>query len=184
MEYAKRCKNWTVQVYTDKKENQIFLIYKVVQYGAVATSYMRKGFLIYEEMRKYFTIYEAAVSHVWLCNCSIPKFLIYEDKFDFLFYQCTTVYLYVAISMTVSPSVISSCFFLGSTFFLNISSNVDTGRRAILWFKNSEEGRYFSLSFCLKLISCTNIPWLSDPDLLSRFGFFYQICIFKNLIFL
>ncbi len=29
--------------------------------GAVAKSYMRKGFLIYEEMRKYLTIYEEAV---------------------------------------------------------------------------------------------------------------------------
>jgi hypothetical protein len=37
--------------YTDKKENQIFLIYKEIQSGAVAKSYMRKGFLIYEEMR-------------------------------------------------------------------------------------------------------------------------------------
>ncbi len=36
--------------YTDKKENQIFLIYKEVQSGAVAKSYMRKGFLIYEEI--------------------------------------------------------------------------------------------------------------------------------------
>jgi hypothetical protein len=40
--------------YTDKKENQIFLIYRETQSGAVAKSYMRKGFLIYEEMRKYF----------------------------------------------------------------------------------------------------------------------------------
>jgi hypothetical protein len=30
--------------------------------GAVAKSYMRKGFLIYEEMRKYLVIYEEAVS--------------------------------------------------------------------------------------------------------------------------
>ncbi len=37
--------------YTDKKENQIFLIYREIQSGAVAKSYMRKGFLIYEEMR-------------------------------------------------------------------------------------------------------------------------------------
>jgi hypothetical protein len=49
---------------TDKKENQIFLIYKEIQNGAVAKSSMRKGFLIYEEMRKYFTIYEEAVSHI------------------------------------------------------------------------------------------------------------------------
>jgi hypothetical protein len=44
--------------YTDKKETQIFLIYKETQSGAVAKSNMRKGFLIYEEMRKYFLIYE------------------------------------------------------------------------------------------------------------------------------
>jgi hypothetical protein len=50
-------------VCTDKKENLIFLIYKEIQSGAVAKSYMRKG-LIYEEMRKYFPIYEEAVSHI------------------------------------------------------------------------------------------------------------------------
>ncbi len=49
---------------TDKKENQIFLIYKDIQNGAVAKSHMRKGFLIYEEMRKYFTVYEETVSHI------------------------------------------------------------------------------------------------------------------------
>jgi hypothetical protein len=32
--------------------------------GAVAQSYMRKGFLIYEEMLKYLIIYEEAVSHI------------------------------------------------------------------------------------------------------------------------
>ncbi len=32
--------------------------------GAVAKSNMRKGFLIYEEMRKYLVIYEEAVSHI------------------------------------------------------------------------------------------------------------------------
>jgi hypothetical protein len=42
---------------TDKKENQTFFIYKEIQSGAVATSYIRKGFLLYEEMRKYSTIY-------------------------------------------------------------------------------------------------------------------------------
>jgi hypothetical protein len=42
----------------DIKENHIFLIYREIQGGAVAKSYMRKGFLIFEEMRKYFPIYE------------------------------------------------------------------------------------------------------------------------------
>jgi hypothetical protein len=41
---------------TDKKDNQIFLIYKENQSGAAAKSYMRKGFLTYEEMHKYFPI--------------------------------------------------------------------------------------------------------------------------------
>jgi hypothetical protein len=62
---------------TDNKENLIFLIHKEIQSGAVAKSYMRKPFLINEEMRKYFPIYEEAVSH---CNCSIPNFLIYEEN--------------------------------------------------------------------------------------------------------
>ncbi len=44
-------------------KNKIFLIYKNIQSEAVAKSYMRKGFLIYEEMLKYFPIYEEAVSH-------------------------------------------------------------------------------------------------------------------------
>ncbi len=35
---------------------------------AVAKSYMRKGFLIYEEMRKYLVIYEEAVSHICICS--------------------------------------------------------------------------------------------------------------------
>jgi hypothetical protein len=38
--------------------------------GAVAKSYMRRGFLIYEE----------AVIHIWLCNRYILDFLIYEEN--------------------------------------------------------------------------------------------------------
>ncbi len=32
--------------------------------GAVAKSYMRRGFLIYEEMRKYLVKYEESVIHI------------------------------------------------------------------------------------------------------------------------
>jgi hypothetical protein len=70
---------------TDEKENQIFLKYKEIQNGAVANSFMRKGFLMYEEMRKYLAIYEEAVSHTRLCNCSILIFLISEENLNFLF---------------------------------------------------------------------------------------------------
>ncbi len=53
--------------------------------GSVAKSYMRKGFLIYDEMRKYFTIYEEAVSRIWLCHRSLLNFLIYEENLLFFF---------------------------------------------------------------------------------------------------
>jgi hypothetical protein len=41
-----------------------FSVYKKIQTGAVAKSYMRKDFIIYEEMRKYLVIFEEAVSHI------------------------------------------------------------------------------------------------------------------------
>ena len=43
--------------YTDKKENQVFLIYKEIQSGAVAKSYMTNGLLIYGEIFAHFFIY-------------------------------------------------------------------------------------------------------------------------------
>ncbi len=76
-----------------KKNIKIFLIYKEIQNGAVAKSYMRKGFLflIYKEKRKYLIIYDEAVSHIWvyeyksICNYSILNFLIYEENLNFFF---------------------------------------------------------------------------------------------------
>ncbi len=50
--------------YTDNKEKIIFLINMKIQMGEVAKSYMRKGFLIYVEMRKYLIIYEEAIFHI------------------------------------------------------------------------------------------------------------------------
>jgi hypothetical protein len=38
-------------------KKKIFLIYKENQLGAAAESYIRNGFLMYEEMRKYLVIY-------------------------------------------------------------------------------------------------------------------------------
>jgi hypothetical protein len=48
---------------TDKKENKTFLIYKEIQMGLGAKSYMRMGFLISEERCIFFPIYAEAVSH-------------------------------------------------------------------------------------------------------------------------
>ncbi len=65
-----------------KKENKIFLIYKEIQMGSGAKSYMRKGFLIY-------------VHHIWggryLTLHPIPlNFLIYEENFIFFFISVLT----------------------------------------------------------------------------------------------
>jgi hypothetical protein len=43
----------------------------------VAMSYIKKGFQIYEEMRKYSTIFEEAVR---LCNRSLLNFLTYKEN--------------------------------------------------------------------------------------------------------
>ena len=53
-------------LYTDKKANQNFTIFKEIQSGAVAKSYMRKGFPIYEEMGKYFLIYKEVILYMSL----------------------------------------------------------------------------------------------------------------------
>jgi hypothetical protein len=60
--YRQTC--WFLREYTDKKEKKIFSINRENQSGAVAKSYMRKGLLIYHEMRKFLVIYEEAVSHI------------------------------------------------------------------------------------------------------------------------
>ncbi len=76
--------------YTDKKEDKIFLVFKEIQSGAVAKSYMRKGFLIYEEMRKNVPIYEDWGG----CQSYMTLQLIHSEfpyiwgKFYFISYQC------------------------------------------------------------------------------------------------
>jgi hypothetical protein len=49
---------------TDKKENQIFLIYREIQNGAVAKSYMTNGLPIYGEIFAHFLIYQEALPHL------------------------------------------------------------------------------------------------------------------------
>jgi hypothetical protein len=47
-----------------RKKTKCFLIYKEIQMGWGAKSYMKKGFLICDEMCKFSPIYEQAVSHL------------------------------------------------------------------------------------------------------------------------
>jgi hypothetical protein len=49
---------------TVKIEEKIFRKYKEIHKGSGAKSYMRKGYLIYDEMLNYLVIYEEAVSHI------------------------------------------------------------------------------------------------------------------------
>jgi hypothetical protein len=60
---APRGMNTCTSSNTEKKKKN-FLVFKEVQNGAVAKSYMRKGFLIYEEMGKNLAIYKEAVSRI------------------------------------------------------------------------------------------------------------------------
>jgi hypothetical protein len=64
-----------------KKEKKIYLIYKEIQSGAVAKSYMRKGFLINISpyMRRPLVIYDFATA------CSILNILMYEEILIFFF---------------------------------------------------------------------------------------------------
>jgi hypothetical protein len=50
-------------LYTDKKENQIFLIYKEIQDGAFTKSYLTNGLLIYGEIFAHFLIYQEELPH-------------------------------------------------------------------------------------------------------------------------
>ncbi len=47
-----------------KKKIKFSSLYKEIQMGSGAKSYMRKSFLISEKMGKYLTIYKEAVSHI------------------------------------------------------------------------------------------------------------------------
>jgi hypothetical protein len=51
-------------MHNDKKIKKKFLIYKEIQSGSGAKSYLRKGFLKYGEMHKYLVLYGEAVSHI------------------------------------------------------------------------------------------------------------------------
>jgi hypothetical protein len=51
--------------------------------GSVAKPYKKKGFLIYEEMRKYLIKYEEAVSHIGLLQLILSEipYIMHEENF-------------------------------------------------------------------------------------------------------
>jgi hypothetical protein len=56
-------------------DNQIFLIYKEIQNGAVANSYLTHSPLIYDEIFEHFPVYKEVLFYIL-------------GKFYFIFYQC------------------------------------------------------------------------------------------------
>ncbi len=83
----------TPVLHTDKKEKFSSCL-KKIQIGLGAKSYMRKGFLIFEKMHSYLTIYEEAVSHICVCIQSFLNFLIYGENL-FSSYEC--MYIIIAL---------------------------------------------------------------------------------------
>jgi hypothetical protein len=60
-------------------------MYKEIQMGSGAKSYMRKGFLVLEEMHKNFPVYEE-IARSYMILYQIPlNYLIYGENFIFFF---------------------------------------------------------------------------------------------------
>ncbi len=77
-------KQWTPL--TVKNERKLFsYVRKFRREGSDAKSYIRKGFLIYEERRKYLVMDGDPISPIWLCTRSLLNCLIYEENFHFFF---------------------------------------------------------------------------------------------------
>ncbi len=100
-----------------KKKIKFSLIYKEIQSGAVANSYMRKGLpsiwgnaqifphIVY--IRRPLVIYDFATSPFWIS--------LYMRKIWFSFFQCISVfplYLLVTLNLSVFPLYPPSVFFL------------------------------------------------------------------------
>jgi hypothetical protein len=71
--------------YTDKKENEIFLIYKEIQSGAVAKSYMRKSFLIYMGKCKNISPYMRRPKVIYDFATAPLRISLYMRKISFSF---------------------------------------------------------------------------------------------------
>ncbi len=111
---------------------------------------MRKGFLIYEEMRKCFPIYEEAVSHIWLCNCSTLNFLMCEENFLFFF--------------------ISVKSWTGSTFFPGGILNLVFRNFLFLFFVHSD-------IFVIKLLFSSKYQYNLSCPLSPGWVFWFQISL-------
>ncbi len=67
-------------------------------------------------MRKFLDIYEEAVSYIWLCNCSLPNFLINEENFIFFFMSVASNSEIMAFLGKCYNVTMNACFKRFSTF--------------------------------------------------------------------
>ncbi len=81
---------------TDKKENEILLIYKEIQMGSFAKSYMKKGFLIYEEIPQIF-------NHIWEGRYSYMNVHFATDPFWISLYMGKIVFFLFISALIGSP---------------------------------------------------------------------------------
>ncbi len=75
--------------------------------GSVAKSYMRKGFLIYEKMRKYLTIYEEAIFDFATDSCGIytRKILFYVTDGNIMYLTDACRFLISCVIQHYAPVV-------------------------------------------------------------------------------
>jgi hypothetical protein len=82
-------------------------LYKEIQSGSVTKSFMRKGFLIYEEMRKCFPIYEEAlVIYDFAPDTSLFPNTVYEENLISFFSVNDRVLVHYTQCITISTEQI------------------------------------------------------------------------------
>ncbi len=174
---------------------------------------MRKGFLISEEMRKYFPIYEEAVSHIWLCNCSTLNFPVYEENFIFFFISvsCFPVHIYIpsdlldiifwaptqshcSISTILQPALCSyenvSLLFCISDFvkifhsFLYSTLFTCVSHLLRLFFSIYTVFLYTPLCTCLSPLFMYFVTLCTYFSLLFWIMYFFTLCTCLSLLFL
>ncbi len=148
----------------DKKENKIFLIYKEIQSWSVAKSYLKRGFLMYEEMRKYFTIYEERRPLVIYDFATAPFWISsYMRKIWFSFLSVYNVHKCANYVCFIFCSYPCPCFY--SAWFLPIKTRSINSLSKYL--HNQHHHHYREQASHLRLLTNTSNPWISKPVFLN-----------------
>ncbi len=117
---------------TDKKENQIFFIYKEIQNKRLQSHiWLTASILIYDEIFAHFLVNYEALPHMWRCNCSTLNFhilYIYEENFILFFISVgggTVLWKNCISKFRFLNSQISVCQTVPSTLTIECFHNED-----------------------------------------------------------